>query len=127
MTKHPLKNWLQYVGVTALIVVGVSAHAVAFTETKIPQPVGQASEEAPAANLNIEENSGVPGLTLTTPDRDTSETELDIPGVGKIGTLPKFDFGLELLYGNSTQDNQTLEFESQQDDVMIKGKIRHRF
>jgi len=28
-----------------------------------------------------------------------SGTEVRIPGLGKLGVLPKFDFGLELLYG----------------------------
>ena len=40
------------------------------------------------------------GLALTSPgDAKNGETELKIPGIGSVGSLPKLDFGLELLYG----------------------------
>jgi hypothetical protein len=52
---------------------------------------------------------------------------LKIPGVGTIGKIPKLDFGLELLYGNGAQETPGAEVDSRQDDVLIQGKIRHRF
>jgi hypothetical protein len=51
--------------------------------------------------------------------------------------LPKFDFGLELLYGAPDEtkfemrDVQTAPDantgEAQQDDVIIRGTLKHRF
>jgi hypothetical protein len=113
----------------ALMTLAVSvAHVAAFTETKILPPAGQSAPEAPAANLNVEtESGGSTGLTLTTPGDGSGETELKIPGVGTIGKIPKLDFGLELLYGNGAQETPGAEVDSRQDDVLIQGKIRHRF
>ena len=104
-----------------------AVHASAFTETKIQPPAGQAAPEAPAANLNVETNDGSTGLMLRTPGDGTGETELKIPGVGTIGKIPKVDFGLELLYGNGAEETPGAEVDNRQDDVLIKGKIRHRF
>lgn len=128
MIKHPLTLSVQIFAV-ALITLAVSvAHVAAFTETKIQPPAGQAAPEAPAANLNVEtESGGSTGLTLTTPGDGSGETELKIPGVGTIGKIPKLDFGLELLYGNGAEEAPGAEVDSRQDDVLIQGKIRHRF
>jgi hypothetical protein len=128
MNKHPLTLSVRVLAV-ALMTLAVSvAHVSAFTETKIKPPAGQIAPEAPAANLNVEtENGGSTGLTLTTPGNGTGETELNIPGVGTIGKIPKLDFGLELLYGNGAQEAPGVEADNRQDDVLIQGKIRHRF
>jgi hypothetical protein len=128
MIKHPLTLSVQ-VFTVALMTLAVSAtHVSAFTETKIQPPAGQTAPEAPAANLNVEKENGSTGLTLTTPGDGSGETELNIPGVGTIGKIPKLDFGLELLYGNSAEEGAPgAEVENRQDDVLIKGKIRHRF
>jgi len=55
-------------------------------------------------------------------------TEVRIPGLGKLGSLPKMDFGLELLYGASetkTQDAQPLD--DARDDLTIRGSVKHKF
>lgn len=75
---------------------------------------------------------GVPSLDL----KDTGVSvapatgvEVRIPGLGKLGVLPKFDFGLELLYGvnekaeEAERQGQTLP----SDDVQIRGSLKHRF
>jgi hypothetical protein len=52
--------------------------------------------------------------------------------LGKLGTLPKMDFGLELLYGAAdgkpAQDN-TIDPQDHDDqqDLMIHGTVKHRF
>jgi len=57
--------------------------------------------------------------------------ELNAPGasgLGKLGSLPKMDFGLELLYGASetkTQDVQPLD--DARDDLTIRGSVKHKF
>jgi hypothetical protein len=55
-----------------------------------------------------------------------SGTEVRIPGLGKVGVLPKLDFGLELLYG-ATDQEKGLPEKSEPSDVQIRGTIKHRF
>jgi hypothetical protein len=67
------------------------------------------------------------GLTLTPPEIQlTPGTEVRIPGLGKVGVLPKLDFGLELLYGANEQKG-TVEDKTNPDDVQLRGTIKHRF
>jgi hypothetical protein len=54
-------------------------------------------------------------------------TELSIPGIGSVGTLPKLDFGLDLLYGAGSDPVQERAPENEKGDVTIKGTIKHRF
>lgn len=57
-------------------------------------------------------------------------TEIRIPGLGKLGVLPKMDFGLELLYGAADQKAPAGPAESvpnPDDDIMIRGTVKHRF
>jgi hypothetical protein len=59
-----------------------------------------------------------------------SGTEVRIPGLGKLGVLPKLDFGLELLYG--VTEEKRLEDEKgpqdpSEDGVQIRGTLKHRF
>jgi hypothetical protein len=55
--------------------------------------------------------------------------EVRIPGLGKLGELPKFDFGLELLYGANEPKTQDLRQTGPgvSDDVQIRGSLKHRF
>ncbi len=60
--------------------------------------------------------------------------ELNIPGIGSIGTLPKLDFGLELLYGSKSVpdalqlDQHSLDQHNPEDSGMqIKGTLSHKF
>lgn len=126
MIKHPLKKTVRAFVFAFATVALTATHASAFTETQVKPSIGQPAPEAPAVNLNLKNNSGSTGLELTTPGGG-GETELNIPGVGTIGKIPKLDFGLELLYGNSADETPNAEVENRQDDVLIKGKIRHRF
>lgn len=55
-------------------------------------------------------------------------TEIRIPGLGKLGVLPKMDFGLELLYGAAeTKQPQSTPPEDETDDLQIRGTVKHRF
>jgi hypothetical protein len=118
--------------VIAAAVLGLVGHclmvqsALAFEETT----VGSRAAGAPAApvlELPTELPKGADGsgkgLNLTTPD-----TEVRIPGLGKVGVLPslKLEFGLEMLYGTNEQKG-TFEDKTNPDDVQLRGTIKHRF
>ena len=57
-------------------------------------------------------------------------TEVRIPGLGKLGVLPKMDFGLELLYGAADPSKQPEAQQStpgDEDDLRIRGTLKHRW
>jgi hypothetical protein len=71
----------------------------------------------------------VPGLDAQPPQSGLGAgagTEIRVPGVGSVGTLPKLDFGLELLYGANESPGR-LDDRSQPSDVQIRATIKHRF
>src|SRR5215470_8639040 len=70
------------------------------------------------------------GLDLRTPEPGSGSgvgTEIRVPGVGTMGTLPKLDFGLELLYGANELAGGRLDDRSQPSDMQIRATIKHRF
>lgn len=111
-----------------LVVCGVavaSSAALAFQETK-----GGAAGEQQAPGAAV---APLPQLDLRNTGTSVAPpagVEVRIPGLGKLGVLPKFDFGLELLYG--ANDPKTTEVERQGqtlpgDDMQIRGSLKHRF
>ena len=69
-------------------------------------------------------NLAVPGLSLG----KSNGTEVKIPGIGTVGVLPKLDFGLELLYGANGNESKAIPDEkNENNDVQIRGTIKHRF
>ncbi len=70
------------------------------------------------------------GLSDETAPKAETGTEIRIPGLGKLGVLPKMDFGLELLYGAAEQKQPEGPPEASpnpDDDLMIRGTVKHRF
>ncbi len=116
-------------GLSMAIAVGsLSNAAQAFTETKVPPPATQAAPESNPSPLQLGKPEDGAGLSLSAPGISQSGgTELTIPGIGTVGSLPKLDFGLELLYGAGSGQTSDQPQENQNDDVMIKGTIKHRF
>lgn len=110
---------LKYIAL-ATSLVALSTAALAFQEQSSGgnQPVA-----APPAAKPVELNT--PGTVDLKP---SVGTEVRIPGLGKLGSLPKMDFGLELLYGASetkTQDAQP--HDDARDDLTIRGSVKHKF
>lgn len=105
----------------------VSSAALAFQESKGGVADGQQS----GAGLAAKKDGGQLDLRDTgTSIAPPSGVEVRIPGLGKLGVLPKFDFGLELLYGVNEQKSSEIERQSQPgpgEDVQIKGSLKHRF
>jgi len=105
----------------------LSSAALAFQESKGGVAGGEQQEQSDSKVA-----PGVPSLDL----KDTGVSvapvagvEVRIPGLGKLGVLPKFDFGLELLHGvnekaeEAERQGQTLPG----DDMQIRGSLKHRF
>ena len=109
-------NALRLIGLAAALALASSA-ALAFQEQQsgapaaVPAPADAKTEIAPDA----------------APVAGASGTEVRIPGLGKLGVLPKMDFGLELLYG-AAERKPTVETPSQAgEDLQIRGSVKHRF
>ncbi|MEZ5853212.1 MAG: hypothetical protein R3D67_00145 [Hyphomicrobiaceae bacterium] len=109
-------------------VVVLSTSAPAFQETKGGVAEGQqgGAQIAPGAvespNLELKDT----GVSVA----PSTGVEVRIPGLGKLGVLPKFDFGLELLYGlNEAKGRDTPDRlpTNGDDDVQIRGSFKHRF
>lgn len=102
---------------TLLAVAGTAS--VAFEEQKAAPPVA----DAPAAK------AATGAVQAPAPAAKSEGTEIRIPGLGKLGTLPKMDFGLELLYGaaEGTKAEEPSKIEDQTEDLTIKGSIKHNF
>jgi hypothetical protein len=130
-------------GITGLVLWSGSASAFSEVEPA-PSVPGTAVVEAPAglrAAPGTPVQDELPVLRMIDPSAvspSSSEgTPLNIPGIGYIGTLPKFDFGLELLYGAPDDTSfdmkavpsapETAPGETKQDDVVIRGTLKHRF
>ena len=102
-----------------LLVAATSAYA--FQE----QQGDGAAKSAPAESADLAGQEPAPKA-------DDKGTEVNIPGLGSLGVLPKMDFGLELLYG--ANEHKPVEIEPsnpaatpQPDDLTIRGTMKHSF
>lgn len=100
--------------------------AAAFEETRggSAAPAATPSQNAPS-DQGLKLNLDGTGISVA----PSTGTEVRIPGLGKLGILPKLDFGLELLYGvnEKSLDERRLLPEQSEDGVGIRGTLRHRF
>jgi hypothetical protein len=100
----------------------VSTSSLAFQEQG-GAPVTAAPAETQAAPAEGKD------LNFATPKVEGGEsagTEVRIPGLGKLGVLPKMDFGLELLYG-ANDAKQVPEPDQPAEDLTIRGTVKHNF
>src|SRR5688572_1152281 len=70
------------------------------------QQGGTAAPAESAAPAQPAQDSKTPAVDFSAPDMGAEAdrgTEVSIPGLGKLGVLPKMNFGLELLYGANEQ------------------------
>jgi hypothetical protein len=98
--------------IAAMAVAGFGAPAQAFQE----QGGRAAGSSGPSSNV----------VTPASPMPKTG-TEIRLPGLGQIGLLPKFDFGLELLYGASEPKGIREELnKSEQNDLQVRGILKFK-
>ncbi len=118
--------------VAAFSATAFSVDARAYSETPPAPPPQEQQQAAPAVP---QPPPDLPGVIVQAPPAGAELNltpggkEIVIPGIGEIGHLPKLDFGLELLYGSSTPQTQKDEpgEQGKDNDVMIKGTLKHRF
>ena len=115
---------MRYLAIMVALVFASSA-ADAFQEQQIGAGPGRPAAPQP------ESAQAAPGAALgetVVPPVANGGTEIRIPGLGKLGVIPKMDFGLELLYGatdTKRKGDERTETEDQQ--LMIRGAIKHKF
>lgn len=114
--------------VPALVLAGAAASAFEETRAGIA-PQEQSSAASPGKRVDIKPPLNLNGTgTSIEASPPAAGTEVRIPGLGKLGVIPKLDFGLELLYGG--REERAVEPDrnrAENDDVQIRGSIRHRF
>lgn len=112
----------------ALALVSVPVSAFQEQGKAIIAPPSSKPADAPAAG----KGRAPAGLDLSagtaTAKRDEG-TEVSIPGLGRLGVLPKMDFGLELLYGPSASPTEPAAKPQDVplDDLTIRGSVKHNF
>jgi hypothetical protein len=116
----------------ALSLAQQSTGAMAFTTEPVAPPQVGAPQSAPLTPFG--QQLMLPGQNPQASVDDPftlqgkSGTELTIPGIGSVGSLPKLDFGLELLYGpKSLPDTPQFDQPRTDGDMQIKGTLSHKF
>jgi hypothetical protein len=109
----------------AALTVGHGAYAFQEQKGSTPPP---AEDQAPAPAAAPGDKGAAMGEETTA--KAEAGTEIRIPGLGKLGVLPKMDFGLELLYGAAEQGQPAGQPEAgpnPEDDLTVRGSVKHRF
>lgn len=110
-----------------VLITGLGA-ALAFAGTAALALEEQKSAPVPEAPAAAEAGAAVQNAAPAA--KAAGGTEIRIPGLGKLGTLPKMDFGLELLYGatetDKPQEPSKIEGNSPE-DLTVRGEIKHRW
>ena len=120
-----VKRLLEILSAGAALVVLASTASFALDEQQMPvAPSAAPQQSAPAGSPQ----SGVQDTTSAAKSVE-SGTDIVIPGIGKLGVLPKMDFGLELLYGvaEDKQPEAQSPVENQPEDLTIRGSVKHKF
>lgn len=120
--------------VTALTLAAALAAghgALAFQEQKgSAAPTEATAPAAPAATEGAAPADAAKGaLGEEAAVKPEAGTEIRIPGLGKLGVLPKMDFGLELLYGAAENQpaGEPTPAPNPEDDLTVRGSVKHRF
>jgi hypothetical protein len=117
----------RFVVALALVAAVLAGHgAFAFQEQKGSTPPPSEAAPAPAEAAPGDAKAGLTDESAPKPD---AGTEIRIPGLGKLGVLPKMDFGLELLYGAAENQavGQPAPAANPEDDLTVRGSVKHRF
>jgi len=116
------KRFVIIAGVVAVWAMGsVTAHAFEQQAPVAPAPAAPISVPAdPAMSLDEKVNESEP---------QKKGKGFKLPGIGKL-SIPKFNFGLDLMYGTPETSETYLGFSSDpagEEEVTIMGKVKRRF
>lgn len=117
-----MKRWYFGLGLALGL---ASSQALSFQEqggAPVTPAPAEAQQAAPATPAEKDLNFSAPKVDSGA----DAGTEVRIPGLGKLGVLPKMDFGLELLYG-ANDSKQSSEPEPPAEDLTIRGSVKHNF
>lgn len=117
---------------SVLVGLGVALAATSTSALAFQEQQAGGGAPAPAAAAEAPPAAEQKSMDLATPSPSgagaSAGTEVRIPGLGKLGVLPKMDFGLELLYGaNEAKQPDAVEREAPADDLTVRGTIKHNF
>ena len=110
--------------------------AAAFTPEPVAPPSANTQQLTPLQGGQQQQPGALPqGIQMPQAQLNDPQpaknqgTEVIIPGFGSVGTLPKVDFGLELLYGpkNGQEGLPPLDQHGQEGEVQIRGSLTHKF
>ena len=104
----------------------ISMATLLSTATLAFDQQGGAPVEQPGQASGSEKTPSVE-FSTPAPRGEATGTEVRIPGLGKLGVLPKMDFGLELLYGASEGAAQPEMEPPPADDLTVRGTVKHNF
>ena len=118
------KRFVIIAGVVAVWAMGsVTAHAFEQQQAAPQAPM-------PAAPVTVPAD---PAMSL---DEKVNESEpqkkgrgFKLPGIGRL-SVPKFNFGLDLMYGTPETSDTDLGFSSDsigEEEITIMGKVKRRF
>lgn len=116
---------VRFLAIGAAVAALASTAAMAFDVQQGAKPSGQpAAQATPSESGNIDAN-----MSLSESTAPAGGTEVRIPGLGRLGVLPKMDFGLELLYGatDPKQAEPQAPEANPADDLVVRGTVKHRF
>jgi hypothetical protein len=118
---------IRFVVALALATELVAGHgAFAFQEQKGSTPQPTEAAPVPAEAAPGDDKAALSDEAAVKPE---AGTEIRIPGLGKLGVLPKMDFGLELLYGAAEAQpaGPPVPAPNPDDDLTVRGSVKHRF
>ena len=131
MSRHyKVKEAVRACSIALSLVLPVSGAMAFSTEPAAPaQPSPQAATPFGQQLSLPGRPPGQPNLADPLPlNGKTGGMELTIPGIGSVGTLPKLDLGVELLYGSKNiPDSPQLDQPRPEGDMQIKGTLSHKF
>lgn len=108
----------------ALVTAILAGHsAFAFQQEQVGAPASTEATPAPVENAPAADPQASLNTDIGT--KPETGTEIRIPGLGRLGVLPKMDFGLELLYGAA--ESQPDRVAPPEDDLTVRGSVKHRF
>ncbi len=101
--------------------------ALAVVSVALVSNAATAFQEQQAATPRPTEGAAVVAPLAPDSPAAAKGTTVRIPGLGTLGVIPKMDFGLELLYGAAESPKRSDPSKPEVDDVLVGGRIKHKF